>query len=238
MTVSWWRRVAGEVLGTAALVAIGTGTIVAGERASYLPISLLALGWFVAVIVPVALFARTSGAHLNPAVTTALVASGRMPWREWPSYVASQILGAFAGSLLVWGLLGHGLRLGADVPAPGYLGAMVLVESLFTALLVVTVFVIADTGEGPYRSRLLLPALVVGVATYLAGPLTGVSLNPARSIAPAVLSGVYTDLWIYLLAQPLGALVVALLWRPETLDRLRRRFRQERPSEAGIASPP
>jgi glycerol uptake facilitator-like aquaporin len=213
------RRALEEVAGTAILVGIGIGTIVGGQRVGYLPITVLALGWFLAVLVPVLLFARGSGAHLNPAVTTGLAASGRLPWREWPLYVGSQLVGAFLGTIVVLATLGRGVRLGATVPSAGYLSYLFPVELAGTALLVLTVFLIADLGEGAYRWRLFLPALVVGVLTFIAGPLTGVSLNPARSIAPAVLAGVYDDLWIYLIAQPLAALVVAAVWRPGLLDR-------------------
>ncbi len=210
---SYGQRAADEIVGTALLVGIGTGTIVAGEQAGFLPISLLALAWFFAVLIPVLLFARSSGAHLNPVVTTALAASGRIPWRAWPVYVASQFVGALIGSLAVLTAVGRGVRLGADVPSPGYRLEVFPVEFVFTALLVVSVFSIADRGEGNRRWRLLVPALVVAFATFLAGPLTGVSLNPARSIAPALLSGVYTDLGIYLIAQVLGGLLIAALWR-------------------------
>jgi len=223
MTASPARRALAEILGTALLVGIGTGTIVAGQNAGYLPLTLLAAGWFLAVLLPVAIFARTSGAHLNPAVTTALAAGGRLRWREWPLYVGSQLVGAFLGTFTVLATLGRGVRLGADVPAPGYLSYLFPVELVGTGLLVVTVFLIADLGEGRLRWRLLRPALVVGLVTFLAGPLTGVSLNPARSIAPAVVSGVYTDLWIYLIAQPLGALAVAAVWKVGRLHRWSRR---------------
>ena len=207
------RIICAEAAGTALLVAIGTGTIVAGERADYLPASLLAIGWFLAVFVPVVLFARTSGAHLNPAVTTALTASRRLPWSSWPLYVSGQVVGAFVGSLVVLGVLGHGVRIGANLPAPGYLLAAIPVETLGTALLVVTVFLIADRGEGARRWRLLLPALVVGAITFGAGLLTSVSLNPARSLAPAVLSGTVGILWLYVIAPTAGALLVGALWR-------------------------
>ncbi|MCI4360854.1 MAG: aquaporin [Thermoplasmata archaeon] len=225
------RTTVAEILGTFALVAMGTGAIVAGQRWDYLPVWLLAVAWFFAVWFPVLAFARISGAHLNPAVTTALAASGRLPWREWPFYVGGQLIGALAGSVAVLEVLGRGLRVGAAVPAPGYVAYVFPVELLFTGLLVVTVFRIADLGEGRYRWRLLLPPLVVGLATYAAGPLTGVSLNPARSIAPAVVSGVYTDLWIYLLAQPAGALLVAAVLRPGRWERWARRWTRPAPAE-------
>jgi glycerol uptake facilitator-like aquaporin len=88
--------------------------------------------------------------------------------------------------------------------------------------LVGAVFVLADLGEGRGGWRVVLPPTVVATSTYLIGPWTGSSLNPARTIAPALLSGTYTDLWVYLTAVPLGALFMAALWRPRSVDRLDR----------------
>jgi glycerol uptake facilitator-like aquaporin len=186
-----------EFVGTALLVGIGTGAIVAVASRGGIPLWQMALVWVGAVLVPVVLVVRVSGAHLNPAVTLALAVSGRIAWRELPPYVVSQCAGAnlplvFAGE---WG---------------------------FTALLIATVFVLSDRGEGSGRWRLLLPPLAVGSSTFVIGPISGSSLNPARSLAPAVLSGTYTDLWVYLVATVAAAIVVALLWKPRSVDRLDR----------------
>lgn len=211
-----------ELAGTALLVGLGTGSIVAATRFGGVPQWVLAVAWFVAVLVPLLLFIDLSGAHLNPIVTLALAASGRISWRETPSYWLGQFSGAFLGSAAVWVLLGNGARLGATVPSQGDVVRAFPAELLFTAALVGSVFVLADLGEGRLRWRALLPPAVVGVSTFLIGPWTGSSLNPARTIAPAVLSSTYTDLWVYLLAVPLGALLVAALWKPTAVDRLDR----------------
>lgn len=212
------RRWAAEVAGTALLVGIGTGTIVAAGRAGGLPQWTLAVAWFVAVLVPVVLFVRISGAHLNPAVTLALASSGRLAWTEAPGYWAAQFAGGFLASGVVLGTLGTGSHLGATVPANGDVARAFLAEAAFTALLIASVFALADRGEGRVRWRLLLPPASVGLSTYLIGPWSGSSLNPARTIAPAVLSGTYTDLWTYLVAVPLAALVVATVWRTRVRD--------------------
>ena len=212
-------RGSAEVLGTALLVAIGTGTVVGAARFGGIPWPLMALAWTVAVLVPVVLFVRLSGAHLNPAVTVALAASGRIGWREVPLYVGGQVAGAFLGTGIVLATLGGGAHLGANLPAPGAVGRSFVGEVAFTALLVASVFVLADFGEGRGRWRLILPPAVVGLATGVLGPWTGTcSLNPARALAPAVVSGTYTDLWIYLVAVPLGALVAAAVARPRSVD--------------------
>jgi glycerol uptake facilitator-like aquaporin len=216
------RRWLSELVGTALLVGIGTGTIVESARVGGIPLWLMVLAWTAAVLLPILLFVEISGAHLNPAVTFSLAASGRIAWRDVPPYVASQLAGAFLGSGLVWGALGGGARLGATVPSSGDLLRAMIGEMAFTALLVAAVFVLADLGEGRGRWRLLLPPAVVGAATYVIGPYTGSSLNPARTIAPALLSGTFTDLWAYLVFVPLSALVVAELWRPRSVDVLDR----------------
>lgn len=210
-------RVAGEVVGTALLVGIGTGSIVLAARVGGVPQWELAIAWLFAVLVPIVLFVRVSGAHLNPAVTLGLVASGRIGWAEVPAYLLAQFAGAFLGSGLVLLTLGDEARLGSTLPSTG-LGLVFVAEATFTAGLVASVFALADLGEGRGRWRLTLPPVVVGVSTYLIGPLTGSSLNPARSIAPAVLSGSFSGLWVYLLAAPLGALAVAIAWRPRSVD--------------------
>jgi aquaporin NIP len=204
--------------GTALLVGIGTGTIVASGDAGGIPQWLMGIAWFLAVLIPIVLFINVSGAHLNPAVTLSLAFSGRVAWREAPEYVASQLVGALLASLTVLVVLGGGSHLGATVPAGGNTLRAFIAEAFFTALLVAAVFVLADWGEGRTRWRILLPPGVVGISTYVIGPWTGSSLNPARTLAPAVLSGTFTDLWVYLIAVPAAAVAVAALWKPRNVD--------------------
>jgi glycerol uptake facilitator-like aquaporin len=217
VSTSQLRRLTAEGLGTALLVGIGTGAIVLAHQAGGVPQWELAGTWFLAVLIPILLFVGVSGAHLNPAVTLGLAASGRIAWSETPAYVGAQLLGAFAGSGFVKTVVGIGPHLGSTVPSTND-GVAFGLEATFTAFLVLAVFVLADQGFGRWRWRLTLPPFVVGVATVLIGPLTGSSLNPARTIAPAVISGTYAGLWVYLVSVPLGALVAAFLWRPRSVD--------------------
>ncbi|MGA8303095.1 MAG: aquaporin [Thermoplasmata archaeon] len=212
------RRVFAESAGTALLVGIGTGAIVAAARFGGVPLGAVASAWFLAVLLPMVLFVEVSGAHLNPAITISLAASGRIAWREVPPYVLGQSVGALVGSAVVLAAFGDVAHLGATVPANGDLAAAFLAELSFTAALVAAVFTLADRGKGRGRWRLLLPPAVVGLSTYVIGPWTGSSLNPARTLAPAILSATYTDLWVYLTAVPLGALLVAA-WKPRAVDR-------------------
>ncbi|MFZ0831344.1 MAG: MIP/aquaporin family protein [Thermoplasmata archaeon] len=222
MNRSIGARAAAEAVGTALLVGIGTGTIVEAARLGGIPLLATTGAWFLAVLIPIVLFIRISGAHLNPVVTLALAASGRIAWREVPFYVLGQFSGAFLGSAVVLATLGEVAHLGATVPTQGNFLRAFPAELAFTAALVTAVFVLSDLGEGRSRWRVLLPPTVVALATYLIGPWTGSSLNPARTLAPAILSGTYVDLWVYLTAVPLAGLLVAVLWRPRSVDRLDR----------------
>ncbi|HEV2519303.1 MAG TPA: MIP/aquaporin family protein [Thermoplasmata archaeon] len=213
MTVPLGRRLVAEAIGTATLVAIGTGTIVLAGRLGGAPLWVIAAAWFLAVLIPIGLWARQSGAHLNPAVTIALVISRRFPRRDALPYIGAQSIGAFAASGIVLGALGDGAHLGSTVPAGGDLVRTFVLELLFTGALVISVVVVTDAGEGRYRWRLLLPPTVVGISTYLIGPWTGSSLNPARTIAPAVWSATYTGLPVYLLASGIAALTLGLAAR-------------------------
>lgn len=212
------HRCLAEAAGTALLVGIGTGTVVAAGNVGGIPSWAMALAWFLAVLVPIVLFVRISGAHLNPVVTLALAGSGRLAWKEAPPYWTAQLAGAFAASGLVLLAEGGGSHLGATVPVRTPYFEAFAGEAIFTAVLIAAVFVLADRGEGPRRWRLLLPPLAVGISTFVIGPLTGSSLNPARTLAPAVVSGTYTDLWVYLTAVPLGAALLAAAWKPTSVD--------------------
>ncbi len=217
MTQGLARRLVAETAGTALLVGVGTGSIVLAARAGGVPTWELAVAWFVAVQLPIVLFVGVSGAHLNPAVTLGLAVSGRVAWSEVPEYVLGQFAGAFLGSAAVLLLFGNAAHLGSTTPSVG-LGVAFVAEAAFTATLLAAVFVLADFGEGAFRWRLAGPPLAVGISTFVIGPLTGSSLNPARTIAPAVLSGTFTDLWVYLTAVPLGAFLLGLAWRPRSVD--------------------
>jgi len=170
----------------------------------------LAVAWFAAVAIPVLALARLSGAHINPAVTLGLVVARRFDPRELVPYVGAQLSGAFAGSALVGLTIGTAAHWGATIPHTPDLGLVAVMEFGFTVALVLSVLYLTTRGKKPSNLELLLPAAVVGLSTYLIGPWTGSSLNPARTLAPAVLSGDYLGIWVYLLAVPAAALVTAL----------------------------
>lgn len=202
-----------ELAGTALLVGIGCGSIVAGADAGGVGVGVIAVSWFFAVLVPVVMFARVSGAHLNPAVTLMLAGSRRFPVREAPPYIAAQLAGAFVGAGLVLLFLGGAAHLGATLPRGDDLPRTFVYELGFTVALLLSVVYLSWPQKVVRRWELLLPAIVVGCSTYLIGPWTGSSLNPARTIAPAVLSGEYQGIWVYFAAALVAsAASAAFVW--------------------------
>jgi aquaporin Z len=149
-----------------------------------------------------------SGAHLNPAVTCGFWFSRRLPVATVLPYVLSQLVGAFGASILMRGLFTH-KTLGATIPDGSAWQSFVL-ETVLTAILM---FVILGVAIGPKEKGLLAGVAIGGVIAFeamFAGPICGASMNPARSIAPAVVSGHLGDLWIYIVAPILGALIGVL----------------------------
>jgi aquaporin Z len=150
-----------------------------------------------------------SGAHLNPAVTLGFWAARRFPGREVPGYIASQLAGAFAASALLRVLFPAHATLGATLAARGALPAFVF-ELVLTALLM---FVILNVSTGA-KERGITAGIAVGAViafeALCGGPVSGASMNPARSLAPAVMSLRVESLWIYLVAPVAGALAAVL----------------------------
>ena len=185
------RRVALEAAGTFGLVFLGTGAcVVNAVSGGKLGVVGVGLAWGAAVW----LLAATTGAHMNPAVT---FATGT-PKRDAGAYVLAQSAGAFAASLLLLAIFrGRAGNLGATLPAAGEARSFLL-EAVMTFALVLAVLRL------PGRWVPAAAGAIVAVEAILAGPLTGASMNPVRSLAPAVVSGNTSGLWLYLVAPMLG----------------------------------
>ncbi len=166
------------------------------------------------VLAVILFMGAVSGAHLNPAVSVAFAARGDFPWRRVPGYVVAQLLGATLAVLFLLAVFGRVGRLGATVPGAGIddVQAMV-VELVLTAGLVSTILGTAS------RAQNLGPISAIGVAGYiiLAGlwssPVSGASMNPARSLAPAAVLGEPAHVWVYLVGPLAGALVAVAIAR-------------------------
>jgi aquaporin NIP len=204
------KRFAAEMIGTFALVFAGTGAIVVndvtGGVVTHVGISLV-FGLVVAAMIYAV--GDISGAHFNPAVTAGFYLARRMPLRQAGMYVIAQVLGAFAASGLVRLLFLHHTSLGTTKPAGPFMQAFLL-EAILTAILM---FVILSVSTGEKEKGLMAGiavGAVIGLEALMGGPITGASMNPARSLAPAVVSGHLGALWIYLTAPMVGASVAVL----------------------------
>jgi aquaporin NIP len=152
-----------------------------------------------------------SGAHLNPAVTIAFFFVRRFPKKEVLPYLLSQFLGAFLASFFLSLLLGHGQSMGETIPKVSTLSAFVL-EALQTFFLMFTIMAVATDSRAVGEMAGLAVGAVITLNAIWAGPLTGASMNPARSLGPALISGHYDGLWIYLTAPVIGAILGAWVY--------------------------
>lgn len=207
------RRSLAELVGTFVLVLAGTGAIVVNEWTKGAVTHPGIAATFGLVVMAMAFaFGKVSGCHINPAATLALTLSGKFPAREAPVYVFAQIAGAFLASLLLRALFPTSDTLGATLPA-GVVWHSFVLEGVLTFILLLTALSFA--GDTTPRASLAPVAVggVVGFEALFAGPICGASMNPARSLAPAVLSGHTEHLWVYLAAPLMGAVLAAGLGR-------------------------
>ncbi|MBN9521760.1 aquaporin [bacterium] len=200
------RTLAAEAFGTFALVFAGTGAIVVNDGSGGAVTHVgVALTFGLVVLAMIYAVGDVSGCHLNPAVTLGFCAAGRFAPRRVAPYVAAQCLGAGAASLAVWALVPAHPTLGATLPAGAAAQAFVM-EALLTLILM---FVILSVSSGA-KEKGVLAGVAVGAVIALealfGGPVSGASMNPARSLAPAVVAGRVDHLWVYLTAPVLGAL--------------------------------
>jgi len=205
------KKLAAEFVGTFALVFAGTSAIVVNDGGAVSHVG-VALTFGLVVFAMIAAVGDVSGAHLNPAVTFAFSLARRFPTGVVGPYVASQIAGALAASILVRFLFPNDSTLGATTPAGPFHQAWVL-EVLLTAGLM---FVILGVSTGAKEKGItagLAIGSVVALEALFAGPISGASMNPARSLAPALVSGRLASVWIYLTAPILGAALAVPLCR-------------------------
>jgi aquaporin NIP len=202
-----------EVFGTFALVFCGTGAIIINQETSGV-VSHPGVAVTFGLIVMVMIYAlgSISGAHFNPAVTIAFTAAGKFPLKEVTPFVMSQAIGAFLASLTLQFLFPTNELLGTTLPAGSPQQSFVL-ELLLTLILMVVIIQVA-TGS---KEQGMFAGLAIGGTILLeamfAGPICGASMNPIRSLAPAIVSGHLEHLWIYLLAPTLGAILAVGFWR-------------------------
>lgn len=199
------HRLVAEFIGTFALVVVGCGAIVLDSHTGgAVTHPGVALAFGMVVMVTIYGLGDVSGAHINPAVSLGFWLSGSLQSREAMGYLLSQCAGALAASWLLRIIFPLHETLGATLPEIGP-GLAWLVEIGITFLLVFVIFQVVSAGPAFARVGGFAIGATVGLAAFYAGPLTGASMNPARSLGPALVSGALGDFWIYWTAPFLGA---------------------------------
>lgn len=200
------RRYSAEAVGTFALVVVGPGAVMVSAATHAFGHTGIALAFGLVVTLVVASSGHLGGAHINPAVTIGFWSVRRFPGREVVPYIVAQCLGAIAASLLLRWLLGPVGSLGATVPALTLARAFV-VEAGYTALLGFVIMGVATDDRSPTAIAPFAIGATIFAGALVTGPLTGGSFNPARSLGPAVVGGVWTAHWLYWAAPIVGAIV-------------------------------
>jgi aquaporin NIP len=205
------RLLGAEALGTFALVFFGCGAIMVDADGGQLGHLGVSLAFGLVVIAMVFAFGHVSGAHINPAVTLALAARMRFPWRAVPAYWGAQVAGAIAAALVLRSSLGDIANLGATTPS-GSDAQSFAWEVLMTATLLVVILAVATDDRSVAGTAAVAIGGTIALASLVGGPISGASLNPARSLGPALVSGELGSLWIYLTAPVLGGVLGALAY--------------------------
>lgn len=207
------KRYAAELLGTFIMVFCGCGAMVidqqTGGAVSHVGV---AITWGTAVMSLIYALGDVSGAHMNPAVSIAFSIAGRFQPKELLPYILSQLAGAMLASLTLNLLFPANDTLGATLPSGSAMQSFVL-ELLLTFFLMLVILNVAHGSKEQGLFAGVVIGSVVGLEAMFAGPICGASMNPARSIAPALLSGHLENLWVYLLAPFIGAGLAAPVWR-------------------------
>jgi MIP family channel proteins len=207
------RQEIAEFLGTFTLVFIGAGAgaLVVGDVSSGGLVG-VALAHALALVVIIYAWGSISGAHVNPAVTFGLALTGKLPWLRAVRYWLAQFLGAALAGYALLFLIGPVGNLGMTLPSPGVSPLQAIaIEAILTFFLVIAVFGSAVAGRNGNAAALAI-GLVLGMDILMGGPLTGASMNPARSFGPALAMGDFTDLYIYFVGPVLGGSLAALLY--------------------------
>lgn len=206
------RRALAEGIGTFALVFAGTGAIIIDAETGG-AVSHIGVGLTFGLIVMAMIYAtgHVSGAHLNPAVTLAFAATRHFPLRAVPPYVAAQCAGAVAASLVLRAMFGNVAGLGATVPRAGA-GQSLVLEFFLTLLLMFVIMAVATDVRAVGQAAAIAIGGTVGLEALFAGPISGASMNPARSLAPALVAGVWDAQWLYVVGPLAGALAGAGLY--------------------------
>lgn len=207
------RKYIAEIIGTFALIFCGTGAIIINqESGGVITHAGIAATFGLIVAAMIYTVGDISGAHLNPAVTIAFWVAKVFPAKEILPYILSQGIGAFLASFTLHFLFPANETLGATLPAGTAMQSFVL-ELILTFLLMFTIIHVAKGSKEQGMFAGIAIGSVVLLEAMFAGPICGASMNPIRSLSPAVVSGHLEHLWVYLSAPTLGAILAVLVWK-------------------------
>lgn len=218
------KKYLAELLGTFVLVFIGTGSaVVAGKNIGYLGI---ALAFGLSVLVMVYAIGRISGCHINPAITLAMLFNGKIPSKDAIIYIFMQCIGAIFASVLLLaimtGLPGYDIapgNLGANGYGADYLGGYSLTSAFITEVVMTFIFLMVIFGATSSKAPAGFAGIAIGLSLAMIHmvsiPITGTSVNPARSLGPALVAGgtAFSQLWLFIIAPVIGAIIAAVVWK-------------------------
>ncbi|WP_458718725.1 MIP/aquaporin family protein [Candidatus Nitrosocosmicus sp. R] len=214
------KRFIAELVGTFVVVVLATGSVVINAKLNgILGLPFVAFAPFVGVVIGVYLFGKISMAHFNPAVSVGFLITKHITRTLIALYLSAEVIGAFLASLFVSIMIGKEANIGANAPNYSYplpliFGIEVLASALLMAVILTVVYTKGLKGFGG-----IAIGGIVGLDILFLAFISGASMNPARSLAPAVLSGVLTDLWLYWTATFIGTSAIALLYRKKIVGR-------------------
>jgi len=198
------RSLAAEAIGTFALVFAGCGAVMVDAKTHALGHVGVAITFGLVIMVMIYAVGHISGAHFNAAVTFAFALTRHFPWRRAVAYWGAQLVGALAAAVLLRLSLGNIAHVGATLPS-GSQGQSFLWELVMTAFLMFVILAVATDTRAVGEAAAIAIGGTIGLDAMFGGPISGASMNPIRSIAPAIVSGNLHALWLYILAPIIGA---------------------------------
>jgi MIP family channel proteins len=206
------RKLAAETVGTFILVFAGCGAMVVDAKTHQLGHLGVALSWGLVIMALIYALGHVSGAHFNPAVTLAFALTRHFPWTRVGGYWAAQCAGAIAAAAFLRASLGNHAHLGATLPSGTQVQSLVW-EILLTFILMLVVMAVATDARAVGEAAAVAVGGAVALDALFGGPISGASMNPARSLGPALVSGDLHALWVYLVAPPVGAAAGAVVYQ-------------------------
>jgi MIP family channel proteins len=201
-----------EALGTFALVLFGCGAIAVNAEGGQLGRTGIALAFGLVIAVMIYALGHICGAHFNPAVSIGFAIGRHFPWPRAATYTAAQVVGAILAALVLRLTLGQDADLGVTQPSGSNLQSLAWEAMLTFALMLVITAVATDTRAVGEAAALAIGG-TVALGALVGGPISGASMNPARSLGPALVSGDLTAIWIYLVGPVIGAVTAAIVYR-------------------------